>query len=672
MKALIQKELRENLKLAVLGLVVITVILLQVYRHYGELLRPLAAGGTDAPGSYLQPLANGELLGYVGIFCAAFAVVLGWFQSFNERHRDLWSFLAHRPLTRTQLFLGKIIAGLGLYLLVAGLPLVCFIVWAITPGHVAAPFEGSMLLPHLVVFLAGPVYYFAGMLTGLRQARWYASRSLGLGGAVLLSVATVGLTEFGQVLFVVLAVGAILAVATWGAFHSNGFYAGQPQAGRMALTAALALGCVVVSVVAIGFLETFLPRWSADYGSWSRYVMTKDGTLYKATYAPNRAVQVADLQGRPLLDPKTGRPIDREDFDQMAVRDFALGVDFGDRPNRRHHYLATGHFIFLRATPHTLWYYWPRYGRFVAYDPGTRQPVGSLGPNGFARDFSGGGARFDYSPGTWPQTRVVKSTNSIYRLDLEAQTATAVFTAPPGETFGALSEITPHDYRWEYSLAATRRMVYLLKPDGQVVWQAPYQPAYPDYAQLAVSVLPATNQFALWVRPDSQAEQEMPASHPAHVAWFAGGQIVKTNELPSLARPGFVFGTRDRVTAALGAPVMFVSFAFIAAERPLTEIPWALLWSSLAAAAFVCVPLGWWLARRYSFSVGAQLGWSLFLLATGVPGLLTFLAVRDWPARETCPKCGKLRTVEHEACEHCTAPWPPPQPAGIEIFEPAK
>lgn len=672
MKALIRKELRENLKLGVLGLVVITFILLQFYRHYGELLRPLAAGGTEVRGPYLQPLANMELLGYVGIFCAAFAVLLGWFQSFNERHRDLWSFLAHRPLMRTELFLGKVIAGLGLYVLVAGLPLVCFIVWAIAPGHVAAPFEGSMLLPHAAVFLAGPAYYFAGMLTGLRQARWYGSRSLGLGGALLISIATVGLSSFGQVLFVAVIVAAILGAATWGAFHSNGFYIGQPRTGKLALTGALALGCVVVSVAAIGLIDTLLPRWSSEFSSWSHYGMAKDGAIYKATYAADHAVQVADLQGRPLLDTKTGRPIDQETFARMALSEFSVGVDFGDRSVRNRHYLATPRFILIRVMPHRLWYYWPRCGRLVAYNPATRQPVGSLGPNGFSRDLAGGGSRFDYSRGSWPNSHAMKTADAIYRLDLEAQTATLVFSAPQGETFGALAEIAPHDGVWEYSFAATRSQVYLLQPDGHVVWQTPYQPAYPDYDRLTAFILPATNQFALWIRPGNQAEQDAPASHPTHVAWLVGGQIARTEDLPSLTHPEPVFPFRERVMAGLAAPAMFAAIPLFAEPGRPEHIPSAMLWSSLVAAAFVCVPLGWWRMRRYSFSLGARLRWSLFLLATGVPGLLTLLAVQDWPARETCPQCGKSRTVEHQTCEHCAAPWPPPQPAGIEIFEPVK
>jgi len=37
----------------------------------------------------------------------------------------------------------------------------------------------------------------------------------------------------------------------------------------------------------------------------------------------------------------------------------------------------------------------------------------------------------------------------------------------------------------------------------------------------------------------------------------------------------------------------------------------------------------------------ARLGWAAFYLVFGIPGLLTFLSVQEWPARESCPNCKK-------------------------------
>src|ERR1017187_1556616 len=122
----------------------------------------------------LQPLLAHSLLIENTFFCGLFGAALGWLQSRNQAHRDLWAFLIHRPVTRTEIFLGKTIAGLCLYAFGAGLPLAILVAVVRVPGQVAAPFEWAMVLPLVSVFLMGLAWYYAGLLTGLRQARWYA------------------------------------------------------------------------------------------------------------------------------------------------------------------------------------------------------------------------------------------------------------------------------------------------------------------------------------------------------------------------------------------------------------------------------------------------------------------------------------------------------------------
>jgi hypothetical protein len=95
----------------------------------------------------------------------------------------------------------------------------------------------------------------------------------------------------------------------------------------------------------------------------------------------------------------------------------------------------------------------------------------------------------------------------------------------------------------------------------------------------------------------------------------------------------------------------------------------SLTWLSLVPAA-ICVAVGWWLGRRCGFSFRARMGWGVFHLLFGLPGLLTFLSMQEWPARERCPGCKRLRPVDREHCEHCGAPFAPPAKTGTEIFEP--
>src|SRR6266705_4034337 len=118
MKTLIRKEVHENLKLAALGIIIFTLLLLQNYHVSSTALVDFASRPYDWQFvERSQPLLASGFLTQTSFFCAIFGAVLGWMQVFNERHRDLWAFLVHRPVTRTELFLSKVIAGVVLYLL---------------------------------------------------------------------------------------------------------------------------------------------------------------------------------------------------------------------------------------------------------------------------------------------------------------------------------------------------------------------------------------------------------------------------------------------------------------------------------------------------------------------------------------------------------------------------
>jgi ABC-type transport system involved in multi-copper enzyme maturation permease subunit len=132
------------------------------------------------------------------LFCGLYGAILGWLQIRSESHRDLWAFLVHRPISRTRIFASKVGAGMLLYGLGAGLPLVVLVAVVRMPGNVAAPFEWAMVLPVLANFLGGIACYLGGMLTGLRQARWYASRGLPLAAAVASCWGLWGLVNSGR------------------------------------------------------------------------------------------------------------------------------------------------------------------------------------------------------------------------------------------------------------------------------------------------------------------------------------------------------------------------------------------------------------------------------------------------------------------------------------------
>lgn len=662
MKALVCKELRENVRLAALGLVVHTLMLVQQYREY-----------VAAPTNMSQPLTNPEILWSTAWFCGIFGAVLGWLQVHNERRPDLWAFLIHRPMTRTGIFLGKVTAGLVLYALVVGVPLLGFILWARLPGHVAAPFELAMLQPVAVYVLAGILYYFAGMLADLRQARWYASRVLGVGVAIVGSLLISVSPQLWQALLFLLIGAAILATAVWGGFQSDGHYRGQPTVGKAALTVALMVGCVILAFLAAMAASSFLPR-SQPTGTSSNYFMTTNGLVLKSTQGADQPTEVVDLEGKPVLDEKTGKPIDAADFNQRLAP--ALPLEMAQ--DARH---SGGTWIHgdlslafpwgvTHATHDTLWYYWSRYGRLVAYDVVTRRCIGSLGPKGFAPDLVAGGDRFSDTV-SGAGYRTLSTDTALFQLDLKKPAVSALFTTTADDPILAKNEIRDADSGWQYTMVVTKRLVYLLTPEGKPLWKAPYEPARASSTLFQLFLLMPPGQFALWIAPGERWNAETQAEHPGHVIWIARDQgVLKSLDLPALPVAHYVPRPGERLLAFVMPPALLAALPVGPRWVWGAGIPRELLLLSCAAAVLVCLPVGLWLGRRYQFSIPALAGWAVFHLLFGVPGLLAFLSVQEWPARDPCPNCKRPRLVDRPQCHRCGAPWSPPEKTGTEVFAP--
>ena len=125
---------------------------------------------------YYQPMA------FAG---ALVAMLIGFAQMIRERRGDRWGFLTHRPVSRTTLFLAKASAGILLYAAAYAIPVAVGIVWAATPGHLAVPFDARMALPAAADLACGVVFYLAALVIAMRDARWFGSRALAVGAALL-------------------------------------------------------------------------------------------------------------------------------------------------------------------------------------------------------------------------------------------------------------------------------------------------------------------------------------------------------------------------------------------------------------------------------------------------------------------------------------------------------
>lgn len=682
MKTIFQKEWRENFKIAVIGFAIYTFLLVSGYHECSAFLERMAMPGSFSQYQDVQPLVSSQVFFMSSLFCGLFGGILGWVQIHNERHRDLWAFLVHRPIARTEIFFGKVTAGLCLYVAGAGLPLIGFIIMAVMPGHFPAPFEPKMLLPLTAIFLTGPVYYLGGLLTGVRQARWYVSRGLGLGAGIIISLLITRAPAFWHVVIFLIPALFILGLAAWGSFLSNGYYEGQSKSGRRALAAAMMLGCFLVLSTAMILLMSLFS--GSQYGHWTNFQMAKDGTIYKFTQNPGKPVSITDLKDVPLLDKKNGRPMLQNDFYKMAAHESFLNLDFGTNPSEG--YVEGGfsgldnYFHLWRQTADTLWYWCPN-GRLWGFDLASRRFIGSLGPNGFVAGASTGADRFNRMAGpnyqgnyydSFYPARTLMTDAAVYELDYDDRTSEPFFTTTNHARIGGLTDISFDMGNWDYTLVATTNFISVLTPDGKCFSRASFESLYPSYSSVQVYFL-ETNQVAFWFTPNYYTNELRDWKLPQHIEWMAAnGSVIKTLDLPS-RRYDWKEPWVQRLPNLVTPPASYL-ITPLADLRDISVYLWMLKngWKDLLislVASIVFTGIGWGLGRCYRFVLKDQMKWAVFNFFFGLPGLLAFICVQEWPVRVACPHCRKPRMMDREKCEHCGADIEPPAKNGTEIFE---
>ncbi len=111
------------------------------------------------------------------------AAALGLRQTVGDRAQQTFRFLLHRPPGLRWSIGTKLLVGVGLYLIVALVPLAFCVWWAATPGTHPSPFRWAMTRLAWQGWLAGSILYLGAFLAGLCPARWFGTRLLLLIGA---------------------------------------------------------------------------------------------------------------------------------------------------------------------------------------------------------------------------------------------------------------------------------------------------------------------------------------------------------------------------------------------------------------------------------------------------------------------------------------------------------
>jgi hypothetical protein len=194
LKTLTWKESRELLPLAAFALILqFYFVSAPVNLQYLLLLSPVPLLDEQQVIPFVSDAVSSALFAVAGLF----AVAVGLWQTLWESNRGTFQFLLHRPARRGAIFGAKLAVGMAFCLLVVSLPLLCYALWAATPGKHASPFSWSMTTWAWQLCLQLPLVYLGAFLSGLRPARLLGSRffplAAGLLGLVGMEVLALGL-----------------------------------------------------------------------------------------------------------------------------------------------------------------------------------------------------------------------------------------------------------------------------------------------------------------------------------------------------------------------------------------------------------------------------------------------------------------------------------------------
>ena len=456
MKSLIWKELHENIKWAVLLLLVF--------------------GGVGDNDVYRVALRN-AFLSFVVFIAAVSGAAWGLWQTAFDAQGDRRAHLLHRPLSPSWIFVGKLLTGAGLYLVAMSLPLAVYGMWTAMPGHMPAPFRWQALLPWLADILTGLVYYSAGTLMGVRPGRWYGSRCLGIPAALLCTFLVWNVPEFWHALVAIVAIGGLIAVAAWGSFLSGGSLDQQPRAAKAALACTYLMGLIVVSVEAKVIAESLIVPADAHRRS-QYYAWDREGRLMVVHQLGKDGYRLTDIAGREFEEFQRN-PISSSA--ELALL-YAPSTYWGSSssPTYRTSGWRCVPFLGSSLVREENWYYLPDDGRLVGYDRANNRFLGSFGPDGFSPPGERPASRFtgelsiEIRVRSVAPLRLLAFPHEVYAVDLRGRSMKRLFVAPSGETVLWAQPLPEERQTPMQVVVGTDRSIHVVDDGGRELVAAPW------------------------------------------------------------------------------------------------------------------------------------------------------------------------------------------------------
>jgi len=610
---------------------------------------------------FLFDIAQDVTLLYAPIAGLAMGVAQSWF----ETRPDNWSFLVHRPVPRTAIFLSKCAAGLSLLYASLALPCALAAAWAAHRGSVPLPFQVRMLNGLVAEVLGAGCYYFVGIVLTLRKASWFGTRILPLGLAFLCSLAVFLSLELWQALAFDLACIGISGVSAWGVFATGGA-ADRGSASRFCLGAMIFSGAATIACIAVTILASF-----ESTTQWHELHMDLRGNVvhYTKTYRDGELTyQVTDLAGHPLSE------YDSVDFNDPASADRFVrftGALLDDRLIPWPGSAITGNsyrgarpgILSLRAVAppkvqlNTISYFDVQERIIDLYDPSTNLMVGRIGPMGFTAGDAPPLERFPDEPLNGmlqSRTRTIAFPSCVYWMELDQQRVRKIFTASADDPVVCAHELPPQA---EPSiLVATRSRLHLLRASGESEFSIPLDVDLKRYA-IQAGFLPDNRDLVLEASAISPGDVD--AFPDQFLEYSANGNLQRRTQPPEPVDAASLAPTRTLLMGVVFPPAAVPLFhAWVLDQFFGLEIQHhrRLFIIGLLICLLSCGPITLFVCNRHALSKRRSVAWSLGNMLLGPAGIITFLGLHTRLEEQALARCGAVPSVATD---------------GREIFEPA-
>lgn len=683
MKTLIWKELRENLKWAILAMLVLAGAELYAlhYTRYGQVDTQYNNGMTVAKDSFLMVTTFG---------CAIIGFLLGLIQIIPELPRDRWAALLHRPMPRGRILAGKIAAGLLLYLIAVVPPFLACVWQAATPGHFPSPFVPALALPGTADACAGLVYYFAGILVGLQRGGLVLLRVLPAFAAIHVSCFVGNINAFADAIWASVLMVAALGVAAWSAMDHLDSFNPRSWPGKIALLIVAFYG-----VCGLGDLGRFAFKAGdrSGYLYGVRYELSDTGRPLKVTYVDGSPSYVQELNGDATTGPALHPDRIRSHLRYMSDITAYIGDSHGWDPVWRiPQYRRTYDWIHQNSAygyPRSeQWFYLVEQRTIIGMSPVKNIAIGRLDERGFQP--------VSATPVSFPPDLKAYSTGGtgynlwtprgVRYVDLPNRKIFDLHLPLPGPVSG-VGQVAARDTRENWTVVALSTGLALYKPHEENPFAVfPYDQDVARWGEISVDVNNAGDRFYISYKPSvwiSRKEKMQMSSYLKELNWQ--GEVLHSYTVPPdensssprrwvdlppryLQTPAFFFGTMlyQKIGATLGSERLRKALAGQFGDN----------WSKTKESAVdililsvLCAGVTFYLARRAQIPRAQAWAWTAEALLFNLAGLIVFRCVADWPRLVPCTACGKRRPVAHEHCPHCAQGWPPPDPNGTEILD---